>query len=155
MTKNHHQQNLQRYFVLINSYQLSTFSSGPEAERSGHRTFLLGLVAQLQEASGNKPIRHDPRRQSANDLQPQPGAVHKQANLWKDGKTCVRCAERGQRRALKNADTNATGRVKRIVFGYTVCQMPLCFEKRGSECWKEHLQAVITYTSDNSGAATS
>ena len=130
--------------VLVNSFKLSTFCSGFKAKRSGHRTFLLELVAQLQEASGNKPIRYDSRRQSVNDLQLEAGAIHQQGRLYKDGnsKACVICAARGQRKPLKKADVNATRQVARTVKGCTLCQMPICFEKNGSECWKEHIQAV-------------
>ena len=135
--------------ILVNCFKLSAFSNQEEKKLSVHRRFLLQLVAQLQEISA-KPIKHNPRRQS--DLQLQSEAIHEQKTLLTkgNGKPCVMCAAKGERRALKHRHTNTDmpARMRRTVKGCTVCQIAVCFEKGDSDCWKEHLQAVASASSE-------
>ena len=128
--------------ALINSFKLSSFSDSTESKRSGHRHYLLKLVAQLKKAAG-KAVKFDSRRQrSVNDLKVRNGLVHVRGKLNPRGKEqpCVICQARGRREPLQPVDSNQSTKPcksRRTAGGCVQCNVPLC-----KDCCKEHLQAA-------------
>ena len=128
--------------ALTNSFKLSSFSDPTETKRSGHRHYLLKLVAQLEKAAGKAVRFNSQRRRSVNDLKVRNGLIHVRGKLNPRGKEqpCVVCQARGHREPLQPMDLNQStkpGKSRRTAGGCVQCDVPLC-----SDCCKEHLQAA-------------
>ena len=129
--------------TLVNYYKLSTFSTRYQAQRSGHRKFLLTLVVKLQE-SYMKPIRHSEQRRLVTNI--NSGSTHELVTLFSSekAKACVYCAAKGNRsvrRPLSEVKvTNgkaSPNRPRRTPKGCRQCELSVCIA-----CWQQHLDVV-------------
>ncbi|KAF1969254.1 hypothetical protein BU23DRAFT_557742, partial [Bimuria novae-zelandiae CBS 107.79] len=82
--------------TLNNAYRLSLYSNAAAAKRSGHKRFLYDLIKQLFNR-GTRLCNAGAKRKRSDDVVVAEESSHRSANLYKQAKTCVLCAERGRR----------------------------------------------------------
>ncbi|KAF1970359.1 hypothetical protein BU23DRAFT_556833, partial [Bimuria novae-zelandiae CBS 107.79] len=82
--------------TLNNAYRLSLYSDAAAAKRSGHKRFLYDLIEQLFDR-GTRLCNAGAKRKRSDDDVVTEESSHRPANLYKQAKTCVLCAERGRR----------------------------------------------------------
>ncbi|KAF1977908.1 hypothetical protein BU23DRAFT_550571 [Bimuria novae-zelandiae CBS 107.79] len=82
--------------MLNNAYRLSLYSNAAAAKRSGYKRFLYDLIKQLFDR-GTCLCNAGAKRKRLDDVVVAEESSHRSANLYKQAKTCVLCAERGRR----------------------------------------------------------
>ncbi|KAF1967460.1 hypothetical protein BU23DRAFT_559375 [Bimuria novae-zelandiae CBS 107.79] len=97
--------------TLNNAYRLSLYSDAAAAKRSGHKRFLYDLIEQLFDR-GTRLCNAGAKRKRSDDVVVAEESSHRSANLYKQAKTCVLCAERGRRQHKSQPPRVALGHVQ-------------------------------------------
>ncbi|KAF1969283.1 hypothetical protein BU23DRAFT_557779, partial [Bimuria novae-zelandiae CBS 107.79] len=97
--------------TLNNVYRLSLYSNATAAKRSGHKRFLYNLIKQLFDR-GTRLCNAGAKRKRSDDVVVAEESSHRSANLYKQAKTCVLCAERGRRQHKSQPPRVALGHVQ-------------------------------------------
>ncbi|KAF1967053.1 hypothetical protein BU23DRAFT_603149 [Bimuria novae-zelandiae CBS 107.79] len=97
--------------TLNNAYRLSLYSDAAAAKRSGYKRFLYDLIKQLFDR-GTRLCNAGAKRERLDDVVVAEESSHRSANLYKQAKTCVLCAERGRRQHKSQPPRVALGHVQ-------------------------------------------
>ncbi|KAF1964431.1 hypothetical protein BU23DRAFT_604806 [Bimuria novae-zelandiae CBS 107.79] len=97
--------------TLNNAYRLSSYSNAAAAKRSGYKRFLYDLIEQLFDR-GTRLCNAGAKRKRSDDVVVAEESSHRSANLYKQAKTCVLCAERGRRQHKSQPPRVALGHVQ-------------------------------------------
>ncbi|KAF1967643.1 hypothetical protein BU23DRAFT_559283 [Bimuria novae-zelandiae CBS 107.79] len=97
--------------TLNNAYRLSLYSDAAAAKRSGHKRFLYDLIKQLFDR-GTRLCNAGAKRKRLDDVVVAEESSYRSANLYKQAKTCVLCAERGRRQHKSQPPRVALGHVQ-------------------------------------------
>ncbi|KAF1965170.1 hypothetical protein BU23DRAFT_561279 [Bimuria novae-zelandiae CBS 107.79] len=97
--------------TLNNAYRLSLYSDAAAAKRSGYKRFLYDLIKQLFDR-GTRLYNAGAKRKRSDDVVVAEESSHRSANLYKQAKTCVLCAERGRRQHKSQPPRVALGHVQ-------------------------------------------
>ncbi|KAF1973651.1 hypothetical protein BU23DRAFT_553960, partial [Bimuria novae-zelandiae CBS 107.79] len=95
---------------LIRLKTLSLYSNAAVAKRSGHKRFLYDLIKQLFDR-GTRLCNARAKRKRLDDVVVAKESSYRSANLYKQAKTCVLCAERGRRQHKSQPPRVALGHV--------------------------------------------
>ncbi|KAF1976016.1 hypothetical protein BU23DRAFT_552025 [Bimuria novae-zelandiae CBS 107.79] len=96
--------------TLNNAYRLFLYSNATTAKRSGHKRFLYNLIKQLFDR-GTRLCNAGAKRKRSDDVVVAEESSYRSANLYKQAKTCVLCAERGRRQHKSQPPRVALGHV--------------------------------------------